>query len=167
MILAISGLAYAKQIKNATTPEPRFLSIQTAQSGSISQVNTTSYILELNNVSDKTIMFADRPDRIVTYVSTGGFISNWTTGMDSFESDPPNAVLVLDDMEQRQELAIIELSNPEYTAASDMLKYDIILENATSIYLPDEFGESTLVIDDDNPHHCDVESGESDADCGQ
>jgi hypothetical protein len=112
-------------------------------------------------------MFADRPDRIVTYVSTGDFISNWTTGMDSFESDPPNAVLVLDDMEQRQELAIIELSNPEYTAASDMLKYDIILENATSIYLPDEFGESTLVIDDDNPHHCDVESGESDADCGQ
>ncbi|HZD36793.1 MAG TPA: hypothetical protein VE130_16430 [Nitrososphaeraceae archaeon] len=39
------------------------LSIQTAQSGSLSQINATDYRLELNNVADKTIQFSDRPER--------------------------------------------------------------------------------------------------------
>lgn len=41
-----------------------FLFIQHAQSGSVSEVNATTSTLELSDVSDKTIMFSDRPDRI-------------------------------------------------------------------------------------------------------
>ena len=33
---------------------PKFFAIQHAQSGSISEINTTAYSLELNDVSDKT-----------------------------------------------------------------------------------------------------------------
>jgi hypothetical protein len=130
-----------------------FLFIQHAQSGSVSEVNATTFTLELSDVSDKTIMFSDRPDRIVASIDTTDFVGNWSTGPNSFALDPPNAVLVLDDEEQREEVAVIELFNPEYDSEANTLRYDITAENATatttssSIDLPSEFGQSTLVID--------------------
>jgi hypothetical protein len=127
-----------------------FLFIQGAQSGSLSEVNATTSTLGLNNVSDKTILFSDRPDRIVASINTADFIGNWSTGPDSFAVEPPNVALVVDDeVEQRQDLAVIELFNPEYDSEANTLKYDITAENATSIGLPSEFGQSTLVIDDE------------------
>ncbi|HEU4446466.1 MAG TPA: hypothetical protein VFR94_17475 [Nitrososphaeraceae archaeon] len=132
----------------------RFLFIQGAQSGSVSEVNATTSTLELRDVSDKTILFSDRPDRKVSSVDTTNFIGNWSVGPDSFASDPPNAVLILDDeVRQRQDFAIIELFNPGYDSEANTLSYDIKAENSTatttsSIGLPIEFGQSTLVIDD-------------------
>ena len=35
-------------------------------------------ILELNEVYDKTILFSDRPDRIVKSVGEFNFIENWS-----------------------------------------------------------------------------------------
>jgi hypothetical protein len=131
----------------------RFLFIQGAQSGSISELNATTSTLELSDVSDKTILFSDRPDRIVGSANTTDFIGNWSIGANNFAVDPPNAVLILDDVKQREEVAVIELYNPEYDSQANTLKYDIAAENATttsSINLPGEFGQSTLVIDDDN-----------------
>ena len=58
----------------------KFLFIQGAQSGSVSEVNATTSTLELSDVSDKTILFSDRPDRIVTSTNTTNFIGNWGTG---------------------------------------------------------------------------------------
>ena len=126
-----------------------FLFIQGAQSGSVSEVNATTSALELGDVSNKTILFSDRPDRIVASIDTTDFIGNWTTGPNSFAVDPPNVALVVhDDVEQRQDLAVIELFNPEYDSEANTLKYDIVSENGTSIGgLPGEFGPSTLVID--------------------
>jgi hypothetical protein len=131
---------------------PSFLSIQSAQSGSVSQINNTTYELKLNNISDKTIMFSDRPDRIITSVDTADFVASWRTGVDNFAEDAPNAALVLDDIEERQEIAIVELYNPIYDMATNVLKYDIILENSTSTNTPiGKFGQSTLVIDVKHP----------------
>jgi hypothetical protein len=135
-----------------------FLFIQGAQSGSISEVNATTSTLELSDVSDKTIMFSDRPDRIVGSVSTTNFIGNWSMGPNNFAIDPPTAALILDDEEERQDIAVIELFNPEYDSEANTLRYDITAENATttttttssSIDLPSEFGQSTLVIDAEN-----------------
>jgi hypothetical protein len=132
----------------------KFLAIQTAQSGTLSQINATAYTLELRDISDNTILFSDRPDRIVISQSTSDFIGNWSQGEDSFAADPPNAVLVVDDddEEQRQELAVIELFSPEYDTATNTLKYDIIPENATAtsslMELPFQFVQSNLIIDD-------------------
>jgi len=132
---------------NNNTAGPKFLFIQNAQSGTISEVNGTTSTLELNDVSDKTIMFSDRPDRIVGTTNTTDFIGNWSMGPDSFAIDPPNAVIVLDDEVQRH-LGVIELFNPEYDPEANTLKYDITTVNATApISLPDKFGQSTLVID--------------------
>jgi hypothetical protein len=141
--------------------EAKFLFIQSAESGSVSQVNATTSTLELRDVSDKTISFADRPNRIVASENTTNLVGNWSMGgPNSFAADPPNAVLILDDEEQREDFGVIELFNPEYDPVANTLKYDITAENATtttttttttpSINLPDEFGQSTLVIDDDD-----------------
>lgn len=93
---------------NNNTSVPKFLFIQSAQSGSITEVNASTSTLEFNDVSDKNIMFSDRPDRIVATTNTTDFVGNWGTGPDSFATDPPNAVLILDDEVQRH-LAVIEL----------------------------------------------------------
>jgi len=149
----ISGANANATGSNNMTGEVKFLFIQGAQSGSVSEVNATTSTLVLNGVSDKTIMFSDRPYRIVSSVSTSDFIGNWSTGPNSFAVDAPNAVLVLDDVEQRKQ-AVIELYNPEYDSKANTLRFDITVENATamtptsSIGLPREFGQSTLVIDE-------------------
>ena len=140
---------------NGNVTGAKFLFIQSAQSGSVSEINATTSTLELNDVTDKTIFFSDRPDRIVGSANTTDFIGNWSIGENNFAVDPPNAVLIVDDIEQREDYAIIELFNPQYDPEANTLKYDITAENATtttttlSINLPDEFGQSTLVIDDD------------------
>jgi hypothetical protein len=148
LLVALSsfiGTAYS-QDDSADSGESKFLSIQHAQSGSISEINATAYSLQLNDVSDKTILFADRPNRIVTLISTDNFIGNWSAGDDSFLLDPPNAVLVVDEKEG-QDTTIVELFNPIYKIDERTLKYDAIPDNTTSIDLPDKFGQSTLVID--------------------
>jgi len=133
---------------NGNSTGVEFLSIQNTQSGSISQINETAYTLELNNVSDSTILFSDRPERIVTSISTAGFVGNWTAGPNSFESDVPNDALIVENTETGElETAVIESFNPMYDANTNTLTYTIVAENATSINLPSEFGQTVLVID--------------------
>ena len=154
--VAITALEYEDKLidekskENQTNSDiPKFFAIQHAQSGSISEINETAYFLELDDVSDKTILFADRPDRIVTSISTSDFIDNWTAGEDSFAVDAPNAVIVVDDKEGQQNTAIIELFDPIYDSYNKVLNYKVTPDNATSIELPEEFGQTTMVIDAD------------------
>ena len=147
LVILISLPSTLEAQENATESNvPKFIAIQHAEYGSIIEINATSYSLELNNVSDKTILFSDRPDRIVTSVSTDSFIGNWSVGSDSFVVDPPNAVLVAHDV-YGQESAIIELYNPVYILDEKKLTYVITPDNTTSIQLPNKSGECTLVID--------------------
>jgi len=141
----ISSVVYAQE--NMTNSDmPKFFALQRANSGSTAQINDTVYTLQLNDVSDKTILFSDRPDRIVTSVSTSDFIDNWSTGIENFVVDAPNAVFVVDESE-KGDMAIVELFNPVYNVDKKLLKYNITLENTTSIDLPDQFGQSTLIVD--------------------
>jgi hypothetical protein len=135
-------------VNNQTADENEtFLSIQAAQSGSLSELNATTYSLELNDVSDKTILFSDRPGRFVTTLPTSDFVGDWTTGPNSFQSDPPNAALVLDEP-TAQDVTIVELFNPLYNGDNKTLQYDVNpIGNITSTDLPSEFQQSTLVID--------------------
>ena len=148
ILVAANSLHSVYAQENMTdVEESKFFAIQHAQSSSISEINTTNYSLELNDVSDKTILFSDRPDRIVTSVSTLDFIGNWSVGPDSFTVDAPNAVLVVDEQEGKQDIVIIELFDPIYDSDKKTLKYDVTPDNDTSIDLPSEFGQSTLVVD--------------------
>ena len=144
---SMTTLVYGQE-ENVTDHVPKFFAIQHSQSGSISEINATAYTLELNGISDKTILFSDRPDRIVKSISTLDFIGNWSVGSDNFAVDVPNAVLVIDEQEgQQQDVAIIELFNPVYDSDKKALKYEAAPDNATSIELPSEFAQTALVID--------------------
>ena len=131
---------------NGNTTE--FLSIQSAQSGSISQINATAYILELKNVANDTIQFSDRPSRIVETVSTSNFVGNWTTGLNSFSADAPNDALIVEDTQTGNlQTYVIESFSPVYDTNTNTLTYTIVTENGTPISLPGEFGQAVLVID--------------------
>ena len=104
----------------------------------------------MNDVYDKTLLFSDRPDRIVTSGSTSDFIGNWSTGEDSFTVDPPNAILVVDGQEGKQDIIIVELFDPIYDSDKKILKYDIGPDNATFINILSEFGQNTIIIDNNN-----------------
>ena len=53
------------------------LSIQQAKSGSISEINSSAYVLELDDISVKTVSFTDRPDRNVKSITTEHFVDVW------------------------------------------------------------------------------------------
>lgn len=139
---------YAQQGQTETSIEsPQFLAIQNAQSGTISEINSTTFLLQLNDLADKLILFSDRPDRLVVTQSNQEFVGNWTSGEESFRLDPPNAVLVVDD--QKEDTIEIELSNPKYASDERKISYDFtFLGNKTTVSdLPNELGKSVLIID--------------------
>lgn len=166
MSLFTVTLVYSQEV-DVTDSQSEFIALQHAQSGLISEINKTftlslnnesnktifssaidkSYLLRLNNISDKTILFSDRPDRIITSISTSDFIGNWSKGQDSFAVDAPSAVLIVDDLEGKQGNAIMELFHPVYDLEERTLTYQAISNQANSIYLQTEFGQSTLMID--------------------
>ena len=49
--------------------------------------------LTLNEVTPSTLHFSDRPQRIVGHMATADFVELWAEGDNSFQEDPPNAVL--------------------------------------------------------------------------
>jgi hypothetical protein len=78
---------------------------------------------------------------------------HWSIGpAKGFHSDPPNAALIGD--ENNQDITIVELTNPVHNPTTRTLKYDVVLENRTSTDIPNEFGQSTLVIGTDVVKSC-------------
>jgi hypothetical protein len=53
-------------ITNENTTNIQFMAIHNAQSGSVSQINATTYTLELGNI--ECYLFSDRPNRMVETV---------------------------------------------------------------------------------------------------
>ena len=49
--------------------------------------------ITLHELAPSTLMFSDRPERIVGHLTTKQFIDGWGHGENSFLDDPPNAVL--------------------------------------------------------------------------
>ena len=132
-------------VENAT--EPEFFAIQHAETGSITNVNSTLYLLELNDISEKTILFSDRPNRIVEHTSTLDFIDNWTVGEDNFLQDPPNGVLVINSDVNKSDLVLMELIDPIYDMDKKTLQYSVVINNLESVELYSIFDQTTLLID--------------------
>lgn len=56
-------------------------------------ITTESGTLTLTGVGPSTLYFSDRPQRVVGHMATSDFVDLWGAGDNSFEVDPPNAVL--------------------------------------------------------------------------
>ena len=112
--------------------------VQTAQG-----IASADGTLTLRGVTPSTLYFSDRPQRVVGHMSTADFVDLWGAGDNSFETDPPNAVLsflepgggVPDDV-------VVVIKEPRLEDSH--LTYSIeVLEGA----IPAQAGPVTLFID--------------------
>lgn len=112
--------------------------VQTAQ-GVISKDGT----LTLTGVTPSTLYFSDRPQRIVGHMTTADFVDLWGEGENSFQTDPPNAVLAfLPAGDEVAEDAVVVIKEPRL--ADGELSYSIdVLEGK----VPALAGPVTLFID--------------------
>ena len=95
-----------QMIEELETDQSMF--VQTAQ-GMTSDGTT----LTLNEVTPSTLYFSDRPKRIVGHMATGDFVDLWAEGDNSFEEDPPNAVLAfLEPGDEVPEDAVVVIRDP-------------------------------------------------------
>jgi hypothetical protein len=97
--------AMAQAVKEPAK-QPDFLFVQTAKSMSFDKSTNK---LTLDGISSTTLFFSDRPERIAGNMKTTAFVPFWSTGKDSFLSDPPNAdISILEGDKLRQVVAVLQ-----------------------------------------------------------
>ncbi|MEP9389996.1 hypothetical protein [Mesorhizobium sp. KR9-304] len=115
-----------------------FLFVQTA---SAMTFDKTTSKLTLEGIGATTLFFADRPERIAGNMKTTAFVPFWSTGKDSFLSDPPNADLsILEGDKLRQVVVVLE--NPELNGTS--LTYTVKVVGGE---MPEKGSELSVFID--------------------
>jgi hypothetical protein len=113
--------------------------VQTAQG-----IESTEDTLTLRGITPSTLYFSDRPQRVVGHMTTADFVDLWGIGDNSFESDPPNAVLsFLEPGAEVPEDAVIVLKEPTLDGAG-ALSYSIEPLDGS---VPAHSGPATLFID--------------------
>ncbi len=97
--------------------------------------------MTLRGVSDSTIAFSDRPERLAGSMPTRDLVPMWSEGANSFLKDPPNATLSVLDGDTVTSVVVV-LRNPRLTGSN--LTYDIeFLEGAPTV----GDGAASLFID--------------------
>ncbi|HVN60962.1 MAG TPA: hypothetical protein VMT59_06845 [Gaiellaceae bacterium] len=115
------------------------LFVQTAQS-----VFTEGDTLTLRGVTPSTLYFSDRPERVTGHMTTADFVDLWAVGDNSFETDPPNAVLAfLEPGGDVPDDVVIVLKEPNLDGAGN-LSYTIEVLEGT---VPTHAGPVSLFID--------------------
>ena len=113
--------------------------VQTAQG-----IDSNGQTLTLRGITPSTLYFSDRPKRVVGHMSTADFVDLWAIGDNSFETDPPNAVLAfLEPDADAPDDAVVVLKEPNLDGAGD-LAYSIEVLEGT---VPAHAGPVTLFID--------------------
>jgi hypothetical protein len=119
MALAVPLQPAIAEATATTAKQADFLFVQTSRGMSFDKATGK---LTLRDVSPITLFFSDRPDRIAGNMKTTAFVPFWSTGKDSFLSDPPNADLsILEGDALRQ--VVVELQAP--TLAGNDLTYTV------------------------------------------
>jgi hypothetical protein len=114
------------------------LFVQSAQG-----VTSDEGTITLHRLAPSTLMFSDRPERIVGHLSADQFIDGWGHGENSFRDDPPNAVLsFLPTGDHNPEDVVMTLTNPRLDGED--LTYNISVLDGD---LPSTTGPCSLFID--------------------
>jgi hypothetical protein len=116
--------------------EVEALFVQTAHSMSYDDGTLT-----LSGLAPTTLMFSDRPDRVTAHVRSHEFVDSWTEGPDSFQSNPPNAVLSTFHPDGVSDVVVV-LMNPKLKEHE--LSYEVEILDGEML---ESGGESALFID--------------------
>ncbi len=129
-----------------TTDERMIEELQAEQSMFVQTANTMTSdgtTLTLKDVTPSTLYFSDRPKRVVGHMTTVDFVDLWAEGDNSFEEDPPNAVLAfLEPGNEAPEDAVVVIRQPRLVKGQ--LSYAIETLEGT---VPTQTGPVTLFID--------------------
>ncbi len=118
--------------------EVEALYVQSAQG-----VTSTDGEFTLHGLAPSTLMFSDRPARIVGHLKAAQFVDGWGHGENSFLDDPPNAVLsFLEEGDEVPEDVVVTLTNPRLSG-KDITYSATVLEGE----LPASSGACSLFID--------------------
>lgn len=103
------------------------LFVQNADKGRLTPVKgkKDTYNLTLQGIAPRVTTFTDRPLRVASSVDVTDFLDNWNGG--DFESDPPNAALVLTHGKTNRDTFIVELADPSYDRSTATLTYEVTL----------------------------------------
>jgi len=113
--------------------------VQTAQG-----IDSDGKTLTLRGITPSTLYFSDRPERVVGHLTTADFVDLWAIGDNSFESDPPNAVLAfLEPGADVPDDVVVVLKEPELSGTGE-LSYAIEVLEGT---VPAKTGPVSLFID--------------------
>ncbi len=108
-----------------------------------SAITSDGTTLTLKAVTPSTLYFSDRPKRIVGHMTTVDFVDLWAEGDNSFEEDPPNAVLAfLEAGAEAPQDAVVVIQQPRLE--NGQLSYSIKTLEGT---VPTQAGPVTLFID--------------------
>lgn len=115
-----------------------FLFVQTAKSINYDAANKK---LTLVGVSPVTLFFSDRPERIAGNMTTTAFIPFWSTGKDSFLSDPPNADLSILEGNSLKQVVVV-LKDPVLEGENLSYTIDVVEGN-----MPTSGNNASVFID--------------------
>jgi len=94
------------QVVKEEAKQADFLFVQTAKAMAFDKSTNK---LTLDSISSTTLFFSDRPERIAGNMKTSAFVPFWSTGKDSFLSDPPNAdISILEGDKLRQVVVVLQ-----------------------------------------------------------
>lgn len=102
-------------------------------------------ILKLNGVPS-VVYFTDRPARKAGHMTLANFFEMWDKGENSFESDPPNAVLSVLKKDGTQNV-VVELKSPEIKEGSLYFNVEVLSGDVS-----EPFGPAAIYIDP--PQEC-------------
>ena len=122
------------------TTGPDFLFVINARSGVYDGQN-----LKLDGV-EHVLYFSDRPERISGEMKPALFKENWDNGKDSFEKNPPNAVLSILNKKGVENL-VLELVNLKISKEGTMDFEVRIIKGKLNKDVPVPFSVASLFID--------------------
>lgn len=128
--------------KRFSTPAPQLMFVQSAED---LKVDPAANTIRLVKVTQQTLYFSDRPQRIAGHLKMADYLEEWTAkaGKDNFHADPPNATLsVYEPGKPDNTVAVVEITNPVVDGSDLIYSYKLI--NGT---MPAAGGATSLFID--------------------
>lgn len=140
--LPLTACASTSTEPSSSSKDARFMFVNVAEGVKVDEAAQT---IRLVDISQQTLFFSDRPERIAGHLKMADYLKEWTAkeGKNNFSAVPPNAALsVYEPGQTDNTLAIIEITNPKIDGSDLIYNYKLI-EGSFS----ETSGPTTLFID--------------------
>jgi hypothetical protein len=142
LVAAVLSLAACATTSTTSSDTPQFMFVQSAEDLKVDAAKST---LRLVKVSQQTLYFSDRPQRLAGHLRMADYLKEWTAaaGKDNFGADPPNAALsVYEPGQPNNTLVVVKITNPVVDGADLIYTYKVLKGT-----MPTGGGATTLFID--------------------